>query len=271
MKAKYLNDGRKVQIIGKLNNQEMIVQEIFVTKSGDEIPSGESFTTKSLHDEPVLSWKEKEVLKYEVRYNRVKNDISLAERDQRQVLDKLKGIKAVLMSSKKLADLLPEQKLDVFTSFVTGTIEYLVVDEYNITPPVKMIDKIIYWERNYGEARYDSIKLCSVMGKSDGILEYRIHQYSDGSGSSYNKVSPFTNLEDALDYIKKRAEYAIDKNRFSDKDYKACIDMGILFSEEYKEKYRSQAKEKSCKEIERQEDIIEKAKKCLNEIRKGIL
>jgi len=60
---KFLNDGRKVKVIGKLNNQEMIVQEIFVTKSGDEIPSGESFTAKSLHDEPVLSYKDKEAMK----------------------------------------------------------------------------------------------------------------------------------------------------------------------------------------------------------------
>jgi len=57
---KYLSDGRKVVIIGQLNNIESIVQEIFITESGDEVPSGERFTTKNLHDEPVESYKSKQ-------------------------------------------------------------------------------------------------------------------------------------------------------------------------------------------------------------------
>ena len=57
---KFLSDGRKVSVIGKINKTEFIVQEVFVTASGDEIPSGENFTAKSLHDAPVQSYKEKE-------------------------------------------------------------------------------------------------------------------------------------------------------------------------------------------------------------------
>ena len=54
---KYTSDGKKVAVIGRLNNQEQIVQEVFVV-DGSEIPSGEHFVVKSLHDVPVLSWKE---------------------------------------------------------------------------------------------------------------------------------------------------------------------------------------------------------------------
>jgi len=57
---KYLSDGRKVIVIGDLNDSEKIVQEIFVTEGGAEIPSGKNFTATNLHDTPVLSWKEKE-------------------------------------------------------------------------------------------------------------------------------------------------------------------------------------------------------------------
>lgn len=39
---KYLADGRKVVVIGKINQTEHIVQEIFVTDSGDELPSGDN-------------------------------------------------------------------------------------------------------------------------------------------------------------------------------------------------------------------------------------
>ncbi|QMR79257.1 hypothetical protein HV097_09595 [Enterobacter roggenkampii] len=37
METKFLSDGRKVVVVGALNNQETIVQEVFVTQQGDEI------------------------------------------------------------------------------------------------------------------------------------------------------------------------------------------------------------------------------------------
>jgi len=43
MQTKYTNDGKKVGIVGKLNAEQTIVQEIFITESGQEIPSGENF------------------------------------------------------------------------------------------------------------------------------------------------------------------------------------------------------------------------------------
>lgn len=39
---KYTSDGKKVIAVGKLNAQEAIVQEIFVS-GGNEFPSGEIF------------------------------------------------------------------------------------------------------------------------------------------------------------------------------------------------------------------------------------
>lgn len=47
METKFLSDGRKVVVVGALNNQETIVQEVFVTQQGDEIPGGERFVVKS--------------------------------------------------------------------------------------------------------------------------------------------------------------------------------------------------------------------------------
>lgn len=56
MQTKYTNDGKKVGIVGKLNAEQTIVQEIFITESGQEIPSGENFVVTSLHDQPVKKW-----------------------------------------------------------------------------------------------------------------------------------------------------------------------------------------------------------------------
>lgn len=58
---KYTTDGKKVVVVGELNQTETIVQEIFVTENGDEIPQGERFVVKSLLDQPSESWKEKKL------------------------------------------------------------------------------------------------------------------------------------------------------------------------------------------------------------------
>ena len=65
---KYTTDGKKVVVIGDLNQTEKIVQEIFVTEDGCEIPSGERFVVKSLLDKPSISWKEKTLLDLEARF-----------------------------------------------------------------------------------------------------------------------------------------------------------------------------------------------------------
>ena len=49
MEIKYTKDGKKVAILGKLNDTTWIVQEIFIL-NGQELPCGENFTTKTLLD-----------------------------------------------------------------------------------------------------------------------------------------------------------------------------------------------------------------------------
>src|SRR3546814_12346728 len=49
----------------------------------------------------------------------------------------------------------------------------------------------------YHHARLEGIKLVSLMGKSDGDLSYRLHEYRDGSGSS-TTIYPCTSYEAAL-------------------------------------------------------------------------
>jgi len=68
---KYTSDGKKVLVVGKLNAQETIVQEIFISND-NEIPSGENFVVKSLHDAPAVSWKEKNLKDFEDRYEKEK-------------------------------------------------------------------------------------------------------------------------------------------------------------------------------------------------------
>lgn len=78
---KYTSDGRKVVVIGRLNNTEMIVQEVFVRDDGSEIPSGEQFTAKGLHDAPVKSWQEKHSEKMTARYDELQQQVTRYAKD----------------------------------------------------------------------------------------------------------------------------------------------------------------------------------------------
>lgn len=270
MDSKYLSDGRKVVIVGKLNNQETIVQEIFVTNDGVEVPSGENFVVKSLHDEPVVSYKEKEAKVAEERFKTAQNNTKECEQEYRRAKGKLRGIADILRSSKKLAALLPEAELETFTMFLTGTIEYLVVDGYGrVKPPIKMIDEIICWENHYGNYNYDYIKLVSALGKSNGEIEYRIHQYNDDSGSS-TRAYPFVNKEDAMAHIKAGAEAKIQKKGLSQESYEECIDMGIIFSGELTKQHKESRIKNIKSSIEAESERQKKSQELLDALSRDL-
>lgn len=255
---KFLSDGRKVAIVGKLNAKETIVQEIFIA-NGNEIPSGENFVVKSLHDSPVISYQIKENQRLKEQKERYKRKIDDLTEAYNNIEQKLKARRDILKNVDKFIQLVPEEEMEVFTMFLTGTIEYIVVDSYNITEPQKMIDKIVSWD-NYREQRYDELKLISVMGGSDGKLGYKIHRYSDGSGNT-DYCYPFANLEDARLHIKYRAIGMIEKNSLSKESYDVCKKMDIKFTENheamFKKKYLDILKE-NIKNIEKNKKKYDK-------------
>lgn len=258
MEYKYTSDGKKVVIVGQLNTIETIVQEVFVKEDGSEIPSGESFTTKSLHDEPVESWHSRELEKLKKKIENIKLNIESEKNTLKVLEEKRKAAVGIFKSNSKLVDLFPEGA-DILISFLTGNIEYLVEDGYDITPPVPMTEAIVKRDYWCGSGRFDSIKLCSVFGNSKGNLEYRIHEYNDGSGCSMG-VFPFSNKEDALEHIRKRAIKKIEDNSLTEKDFKACIKMGIEFSPEHEEKHLNKQNALRQKVIREKQDTIDKLK-----------
>ena len=102
--CKYLSDGRKVVVVGVLNQTETIVQEVFVTKSGDEIPSGERFVVKSLHDAPVLSYKTKEEARLLKRIESEKKELAGIVVKQRAAKQKLETLRSILKCTTKLVE-----------------------------------------------------------------------------------------------------------------------------------------------------------------------
>lgn len=196
---KFTSDGKKVLIVGKLNSQETIVQEIFVS-AGQEIPSGENFVVKSLHDAPAESWKEKNLRELEARYesDRKKLQTQIDDQERRLSLerDKAKLQTSALLQFVKNSD---ESQLETLKAFMAGEITHLFVDGYS--PEIiswKDSNKIYDQDSFYHHARLEGIKLVSLFGRSEGDLSYRLHQYRDGSGGCGNTVYPVTSYEAAL-------------------------------------------------------------------------
>ncbi|EKT4561858.1 hypothetical protein QEM42_003052 [Pseudomonas putida] len=199
---KYTSDGRKVVVVGKLNAEQTIVQEIFVS-NGQEIPSGENFVVKSLHDAPAVSWKENDLKKQEERYERetkrLKDDLESQSRRLGIAREKAKSHADVLMAFANKAD---EAQLDTLKKFLSGEITHLYMAGYSPeifewADDLKSFDTDNdSWNRR---VKVDGMKLVSLFGYSDGNLAYRLHTYRDGSGGSA-EIHPATSYEQALEW-----------------------------------------------------------------------
>lgn len=238
---KYTDDGKKVLVVGKLNATQTIVQEIFVS-AGQEIPSGENFVVKSLHDAPAESWKEKNLRELEARYDSDRKKLQAQIDDQERRLglerDKAKLQTSALLQFVKSSD---ESQLETLKNFMAGEITHLFVAGYS--------PEIISWTDSntaydidswQGRTRLDGIKLVSLMGKSDGDLSFQLNQYRDGSGSS-KTIYPATSYEAALAMAQSQldkdvAAYLEPQNSHFYLEHWQAIE-GIVIPQEAVEKY----------------------------------
>lgn len=258
---KYTTDGKKVVVIGDLNQTEKIVQEIFVTEQGDEIPQGERFIVKSLLDNPSKSWKEKMIEELELRYEKDKkyweDKTSSIVREKKNAYDALsarvKWLRAVAKEPRDeqfkkiintIATFLSDDEKWVFVKKYSGwELELFNEDGINI-----LLDR---FESGYGSKSFDSMRLLSLYGKADGNLEFRVNDYSDGSGSDSNVVF-FKSRKEALTFMQnefdKLTEYSESYLEIA-KKYELKVDSEKLrvFQEKKKDsikKYISEAESK---------------------------
>lgn len=197
-KIKYTNDGKKVIVIGDLNSNEKIVQEIFV-KDGKEIPSGDNFVAKVLHDTPILSWKEKNLKDIDEKYEKIyKLKSAELESIEKECRLKIETAKAKLSFIKKCESKLTKEKLEQLINFISGDVSYIVKDDYG-TMEIDEYDKSIA-TKDYG--RFDSLRLVSVFGKTDGDICYKMNEYYDGSGS-WKYIYPCKSQKEAMVLMKK--------------------------------------------------------------------
>lgn len=196
MEHKFTTDGKKVAIVGKLNAQETIVQEIFVTDSGAEIPQGENFVVKSLLDEPAKSWKQKAIEDAEKNYESNRKKYEEEERVLRLKYKQLiQDLKDKTVSIRQMNANLSSESFDRVFDFVSGNITHVVYENYSDLSIISF-DKFLTGNE-YG------LKLVTLYGKDDGTLSFRLNEYSDGSGVS-KTFFPFKSHEDAVSFLSER-------------------------------------------------------------------
>lgn len=244
---KYTTDGKKVVVIGNLNSTDKIVQEIFII-DGSEIPSGEHFVVKSLHDAPAVSWKEKDLKEWEERYNTQKklyeNQFYDLKKKMEQEYSLFRGKVSYL---RKAIDQIGVKSFDMVVDFLSGEIKYLVSARY--TP------EILTWSEFRCEYSEDKIKLLTLFGDDDGTLTWGLNRYSDGSGGN-SFYHAFTNKEDA---IKKLTELLLAKKEVNEYDLKAARQYNIELDTEKVASFKQKKVAELQKNIISYNDTISKS------------
>jgi hypothetical protein len=202
-KIKYTTDGKKVIVIDNLNQSEKIVQEIFVTQDGAEIPAGEHFIVKSLLDQPAKSWKERQLEDFEKSYseksdywNKKLNDLDKEKQlCYSRLQNQIKWLKGIMKQP------LEEQVKDIIntvTLFLQKKQKWVFHKGWNWN--------IYNWNDKEAQQLFEDIdysrsemRLVTLFGKSNGNLEWKINTFSDGSGTNRDIVAFYADKKDALD------------------------------------------------------------------------
>lgn len=214
METKYLSDGRKVVICGKINQTEYIVQEVFVTKDGSEIPSGENFTAKSLHDTPVESWKQKEEKRIEDSLNKRKAELEKIDHEIKQLRKKREAAAEWVKRNNFIQDKLADFDWDHFADVFTGNIKYAV----RIGWSLEVVDFESACE-DYDRYNFDGIKAISLVNKYNVNTNYReyrfeVNNYKDGSGGN-TEFKFFNSLEDLQKFLKDKTQELFSEGKLS--------------------------------------------------------
>ncbi len=247
MNFKYTNDGKKVSIVGSLNNKETIVQEIFVKSDGSEIPSGENFVVKSLHDNPVISWKEKKIQEIDELYQKKlleqENKLNQLKIEERDILKSLSSrIKGYRNHYSKLS----HKSFETLLDFLAGDIKYLVTWNHSKGPEIKKFGESIHkFDSTFG----DYLKLITLYGDTqNNDLNYRMSRYSDGSGFEV-EIFPFKTKKEAKEKCRTLAKEYVEKNKVCWTMIEVAKEYNIKISRDRIEDFKISQKQEESKSL----------------------
>ena len=270
---KYTTDGKKVVVIGDLNQTEKIVQEIYVTDDGCEIPQGERFVVKSLLDSPAKPWQEKELEELKLRYEKERKEWE--SRIEQMTKERSLAYAALSARVKWLRDVAKEPQMKslnkvitTIADFMDGSTKWILVNDYQ----EYILDKF----DNDGTSRimdiveggrFDSMRLLSLYGDSNGNFDFEVDAYSNG-GKRDRKVLFFRTKEEALKYMQDEID---NKEKYNDYDIKNINTFSLHVDKDKFNKYQNDLIEHSAKRIKEKATILELEKENYTKLKKGLL
>lgn len=246
---KYTSDGKKVVVIGSLNSVDKIVQEIFII-DGAEIPSGEHFVVKSLHDAPAVSWQQKEIDRIKKEYETAKATIQKeTEQYQKQQWQLSKEFREKTRYIRSVMNNISVGVFDSVSAFLCGDITHIV----RLNGSSSDIEE---FKHRFSDANEDRLRLISLFGKDDGTLTWKINKYSDGSGY-YETIFPCKSYEEAVVILKDHLK-ELCKESIHDSLYATAKKWGVDIPPSVLEVYKKQQEDYYVKRLKEIEDNKEK-------------
>lgn len=186
----WTKEGRKVYLVAITTDNEYVVEGMIAQIYGDDVyeDRGDTWIESKLYATPPV-----EVLDEEIQRKRAE----VAELDKRHQELTMSAITAEREVKDRLAKLTKYKGLELVEDFIEGRITHVVaVDYMGVT--IEKFDKLAaYFDGDGWNRKQEGFKLISLYGKSKGNLEFRIHDYPDGSGST-KAIYPFMSEEDAI-------------------------------------------------------------------------
>lgn len=261
---KYTTDGRKVVIIGDLNQSEKIVQEIFVTDDGSEIPAGEKFTVKSLLDQPAKSWKEQKLKEIEERYNSLLLDYETKNKDLNRYIQQIKERKSAIKNG--LEPIIIELQNGELNPIISSIIQFYSFDfEYVISHNEYSILKVMDFNEFLSSSTYEGqlkmMILCGNKKKETGII---LSTYPDGSGNKTN----ITLCKDESDLKLNLQALLNNKTYIYDSDIELVRQYNLKLDKEKLSGYFAKKRKESEHNLKANESANESIKDKLEELKK---
>jgi hypothetical protein len=168
---------------------------------GPVMPSGASviMPASNFYPQPPKSVVYEEIAKQQELLKSIRAEVAAARADLQEFAREEKQRQERLTRHEQLTHLV---------DWIDGKITHLAVSKYDGW----YISEVGGEDSSADESRRGSkvLKLLTLWGKSDGNLNWRLSQYSDGSGIADNEVIPCASYDDALEEIKKRIDQEVE-------------------------------------------------------------
>jgi hypothetical protein len=169
-----------------------------------------------LLDRPAETWQARENKKEEEYKERLKKELGEIRVKGEIIRRKARAGELINRATEKYQNLDITQ-LETFLAFLSGQITHVVVKKRHDYEIQSLIDAVEATDSCDREIRSDGLKLVSIFGCSvegeryegenprDGSfrLDWRVNQYRDGSGSSWDTVYPCESFEAAVALLDK--------------------------------------------------------------------